>query len=263
MATSFLSPTNRIYRVVAMTDGATVTPNASTTDIGTVTFAGNRTMANPSGTKHDGQHLELRVKQDGTGGRTITWGSEYSFPSGVSGVLNPVASATSVFRFVYNSAATKWENWSLSAGGIVGRNQRTTDNTTYSSTFVRIIETRADVIAGRTYWIWSYGEFYGTASNQVLLQNELRYTTDGTEPTTSSTQLSRAIAFNSSTAGAATGIVTAGFYPATATGQFRITLCSASVAGTGDVKWTAASGRATDIVITDLGTSKSLVGTVY
>ncbi len=83
-------------RIVTLTDGATVTPTVTsgTNTVGLLVMAGNRTIANPSGTASDGSSLELRVI---TGvARTPTWGSQYaassqaalptSFPAGESHV---------------------------------------------------------------------------------------------------------------------------------------------------------------------------------
>jgi hypothetical protein len=96
-------------RVVALTDGATITPNADTTDIGKVTIAGNRTIANPTGTLTGGQRLILRIKQDATGSRTITWGSNFRFTGGTAPTLTTTASKTDYLGFIYNSDDTKWD----------------------------------------------------------------------------------------------------------------------------------------------------------
>lgn len=95
-------------RVVALTDGATITPNADTTDIAKVTIAGNRTMANPTGTLVGGQKLIYRIKQDGTGSRLISsWGSLYRFPGGTAPTLTTAAGKTDYLGFIYNSDDTK------------------------------------------------------------------------------------------------------------------------------------------------------------
>lgn len=96
-------------RVVAMTDGATITPNADTTDIGTVTLGGNRAIAAPSGAPAAGQKLILRLRQDGTGSRTVTWNSIYRFAGGVAPTLTTTAAKTDYLGFVYNADDTKWD----------------------------------------------------------------------------------------------------------------------------------------------------------
>lgn len=96
-------------RVVAMTDGATITPNSDTTDMGTVTLGGNRTMAAPSGTPTDGQKLMLRITQDGTPPRTITWNAIYVFGADVATpTLSTTSGAVDYIGFVYSTASTKW-----------------------------------------------------------------------------------------------------------------------------------------------------------
>jgi hypothetical protein len=92
-----------------LTDGATITPDADVTDIGKVTIAGNRTMAAPSGTPVAGQKLILRVKQDATGSRTMTWNSIYRFAGGSAPALTTTASKTDYLGFIYNSDDTKWD----------------------------------------------------------------------------------------------------------------------------------------------------------
>ena len=79
----------------------------------------------------------------------------------------------------------------LNGGPIVGRYERST-NLTVGATLTRILSTIATVRAGRTYRIRFKCE--GTAASAgATSQVELRYTTNNTEPTTSSTLLNRAL----------------------------------------------------------------------
>jgi hypothetical protein len=92
-----------------MTDGATITPNSTTTDIGQVTLGGNRTMGVPSGSPSDGQALELRVYQDGTGNRLLAWNAIWAFPATFpSPTLSTAAGALDIVGFRYNTASNKW-----------------------------------------------------------------------------------------------------------------------------------------------------------
>ena len=103
------------YSETALTDGATVTWDASTQDVAKVTLAGNRTFAAPSnGTT--GQFISLLVIQDGTGSRTITWNAVYEFASDTAPTLTTTANLGDVFVFRYNGS--KWLE--------VGRNQALT-----------------------------------------------------------------------------------------------------------------------------------------
>lgn len=60
------------HSVLTLTDAATVNWNLDNGAVAQVMLGGNRTFAF-SGTKLDGQNYTLRIIQDGTGGRTITW----------------------------------------------------------------------------------------------------------------------------------------------------------------------------------------------
>lgn len=97
--------------VVAMTDGATITPNVDQGDVFTVTLAGNRNLANPTGTPTNGQKMMIRFRQDGTGNRTITHtGSQYRFGTDITGVtLTTTAAKTDYVGYVYHSADSKWD----------------------------------------------------------------------------------------------------------------------------------------------------------
>ena len=109
----WVSSSNRIMRVIAMTDGATITPDGDASDIATVTLGGNRTMAAPTGTPLDGQPLTFRIKQDATGSRTLTWNSIYTFPGGTAPILSTTANATDILGFQYNAATSKFECLSM------------------------------------------------------------------------------------------------------------------------------------------------------
>ena len=71
-------------------------------------------------------------------------------------------------------------------GQIVGRNTRTNLYLGTMGTRNRILSVRAPVDAGRTYRVWTILECQPTDANTTA-QVELRYTTNDTEPTTSST----------------------------------------------------------------------------
>lgn len=109
-ATGRITATGGITRrSVAMTDSATITPNADTTDMGTVTLAGNRSFGVPSGTPVNGQRLELRIRQDGTGNRLGSWNAIYRFPDGTVPTLSTGAGRSDYFEFQYNSTDNAWD----------------------------------------------------------------------------------------------------------------------------------------------------------
>lgn len=96
-------------RIFTLTDAATIAVNADTTDIGVVTLAGNRTLGNPSGTPTDGQELIIRVRQDGTGGRTLAYDTQYRFTGAAAPTVTSTANETSYLRFMYHAADVKWD----------------------------------------------------------------------------------------------------------------------------------------------------------
>jgi hypothetical protein len=92
---------NQSVAYVALTDGATIAVDASLSNNFRVTLAGNRTLANPTNLT-DGMVLNFRIKQDGTGSRTLAYGSKYKFPSGAP-TLSTSASAVDLISGIYNS----------------------------------------------------------------------------------------------------------------------------------------------------------------
>ena len=79
----------------ALTYGATVTPNLASYTGFTLTATGNFTLANPTG-QSAGQPFWIAITQDGTGGRTCTFGSNFKFEGGVAPVLSAAAGYTDV-----------------------------------------------------------------------------------------------------------------------------------------------------------------------
>lgn len=72
-----------------LTDGATVTPNFGAGINFELAIGGNRTLANPTGAKL-GQSGHIYVTQDGTGSRTLAFGSWYA---GANGALPVISTA--------------------------------------------------------------------------------------------------------------------------------------------------------------------------
>lgn len=90
--------------VVALTDGATITPDFSAGNNFSVTLGGNRTLANPSN-QTAGQHGSITVTQDGTGSRTLAFGANWKFPNGTAPTLTTTASAVDVIAYYVESAS--------------------------------------------------------------------------------------------------------------------------------------------------------------
>ena len=82
-----------------LTDGATITPDWNNGDTQTVTLGGNRTIANPSNSQ-SGATYTIIIKQDATGSRTVTWGSNYKWSGGTAPTLSTGANAVDIITFV-------------------------------------------------------------------------------------------------------------------------------------------------------------------
>ena len=88
--------------IQTLTDGATITPDLATGNFFTVTLGGNRTLANPNN-QVAGQGGCFFIVQDGTGSRTLAFGSEYDFAGGTAPTLTTTASAVDRIDYVVRS----------------------------------------------------------------------------------------------------------------------------------------------------------------
>jgi len=89
--------------ISALTDGATITPDFSLANNYSVTLGGNRTLANPTNLTA-GQSGAIVITQDGTGSRTLAYGSYWKFPGGTAPTLTTTASAVDVLVYYVESA---------------------------------------------------------------------------------------------------------------------------------------------------------------
>lgn len=90
-----------------LTDGATITIDCSLSNVFEVTLAGNRTMAAPT-SPISGQCINIIIRQDATGGRTLSWNSAFTWPAGTVAVLSLAASAVDMVSAQYDATAGKW-----------------------------------------------------------------------------------------------------------------------------------------------------------
>lgn len=88
--------------VTTLTDGTTISVDASLNDNFRVTLGGNRTLANPTNLVN-GQVINIRIKQDATGSRTLAYGTKYKFPGGTAPVLTTTANAYDFMSCQYDS----------------------------------------------------------------------------------------------------------------------------------------------------------------
>jgi hypothetical protein len=89
--------------ISALTDGATITPDFSLANNFSVTLGGNRTLANPTNLTA-GASGAIFISQDGTGSRTLAFGSYWSFSGGTAPTLSTAASAIDVLVYTVRSS---------------------------------------------------------------------------------------------------------------------------------------------------------------
>ena len=85
--------------ITTLNDGASIAIDMDDNNNFKVTLGGNRTLANPSGTPVEGQTGFIEVIQDGTGSRTLSFGSNYRFVGGTAPTLTTTASAKDVLAY--------------------------------------------------------------------------------------------------------------------------------------------------------------------
>jgi hypothetical protein len=91
--------------ITALTDGATITPDFSASCNFSVTLGGNRTLANPTNLTA-GQSGSIFITQDGTGSRTLAYGSQYDFIGGTAPTLSTAASAVDRIDYVVRTTGS-------------------------------------------------------------------------------------------------------------------------------------------------------------
>jgi hypothetical protein len=94
--------------VTTLTDGASIAVDADLGPNYMVTLGGNRTLSNPTNAAV-GKELWIAVAQDGTGGRTLTFDTNFISADGYT-TLNPTASAVSIVHAIARDfgGGVKW-----------------------------------------------------------------------------------------------------------------------------------------------------------
>lgn len=87
-----------------LTDAASISWNTSTAQVAQVTLAGNRALANPASLLAGATYV-LLVKQDATGSRTLSFGSQYKFPDGTAPTLSTATNAVDLLSFFCDGSA--------------------------------------------------------------------------------------------------------------------------------------------------------------
>jgi len=99
-----------------LTPGTTVTIDASLGFYFTLVPAQAFTLANPTNPTN-GQRITLRIKQDATGGRVITYDTKFRFGTDLAtAVLSTGANKVDYLGFVYGSTDDKWDVVALERG---------------------------------------------------------------------------------------------------------------------------------------------------
>ena len=86
------------FEEATLTDAATIAWDVQASPAAKVTLADNRTMGAPSNLKA-GATYALRVIQDGTGSRTITWDAVFLWPAATAPTLTTTAAAIDLLMF--------------------------------------------------------------------------------------------------------------------------------------------------------------------
>lgn len=91
--------------IATLTDGATITPDFGANQNFTVTLGGNRTLANPSNMVV-GQTGSIFIVQDGTGSRTLSFGSYWDFPAGTAPTLTTTAAGVDRIDYIVRTSSS-------------------------------------------------------------------------------------------------------------------------------------------------------------
>lgn len=97
---------NQSVAPVVLVSGATVAVDASLSNNFRLTLAANATLANPANLT-DGMVLNFYFRQDAVGGRTLAYGTKYTFLSGSAPVLSTAANAVDFMSCYYDGPSDK------------------------------------------------------------------------------------------------------------------------------------------------------------
>ena len=89
--------------ISALTDGSSITPDFAAANNFSVTLGGNRTLANPSNLTA-GQSGVITITQDGTGSRTLAYGTYWKFAGGTAPTLTTTAAAVDILAYYVESS---------------------------------------------------------------------------------------------------------------------------------------------------------------
>lgn len=101
---NFTKPTIKgsLQTLTSDSDGGTITFDLAASNVHTVTLGGNRTLALSNASV--GQPFVIRLVQDGTGSRTVTWFSTIKWAGSSAPTLTSTASKIDVFGFLVTAS---------------------------------------------------------------------------------------------------------------------------------------------------------------
>jgi len=87
------------FGTTTLSDGANISWDLDDNQSSKVTLGGNRTLDNPTNMVDGGTYV-LRVIQDATGSRTLTYGANYKWSGGTAPTLTTTANAVDIITFI-------------------------------------------------------------------------------------------------------------------------------------------------------------------
>jgi len=91
--------------ITTLTSGSTVTPDFAASNNFTLTLGASLTIANPTNLVV-GQSGSIFLIQDGTGSRTISWGSYFDWAGGTAPTLSTAAGSVDRLDYIVRSASS-------------------------------------------------------------------------------------------------------------------------------------------------------------
>jgi len=144
--------------------------------------------------------------------------------------------------------------------GIIARGNRTTTSTTTTTEVGVLRLDDVPMYAGRTYKIWTSPLWLDTSVAADVAAAYLRYTTDGSTPTTSSTIMDAAQAPLANASFQNTVTINVQYSPSVDT-LFSVLLTVVRVNGTGNISIISSATAPIDLVIEDIGLDPTDTGT--
>lgn len=87
------------FSATTLTDAASIAWDASQNQVASVTLTASRTLANPTNMANGAVYI-LIVKQNATGGWTLSYGANYKWPSAAIPVITSTANSASILTFI-------------------------------------------------------------------------------------------------------------------------------------------------------------------